>query len=165
MFLEVLFLHRGTRLFGVAAPSAAVTIAAFLLGSGAGAACLGRPGDPARAGAVAAAGGATAALALASGAASVADRLDRLPPLAAWAVFSTSAGLVALPLGLPFPAALLRSDPRRVPWLVAVNGWMSVVATVAASLVAVSAGFRALALAAAGCYALAATLLARKTRP
>lgn len=165
MFLEVLFLHRGTRLFGVAAPSAAVTIAAFLLGSGAGAACLGRLGDPARAGAVAAAGGATAALALASGAASVADRLDRLPPLAAWAVFSTSAGLVALPLGLPFPAALLRSDPRRVPWLVAVNGWMSVVATVAASLVAVSAGFRALALAAAGCYALAATLLARKTRP
>jgi hypothetical protein len=69
---------------------------------------------------------------------------------------------------MPFPAALARAgarSPVTIPWLVAVNGWASVVGAVLASLVAVAWGFPAVALAAAALYAMAAVLIHRRRQP
>jgi hypothetical protein len=59
-------------------------------------------------------------------------------------------------MGIPFPAGLRRlgaESPDLVPWVWAVNGAASVVASVLAALLALSFGFRLVLLVGAACYA------------
>jgi hypothetical protein len=168
MTLEILFLHEGTRLFGTAGPSAALTVAAFLLGSGLGSLFLSRVGEHGPTGSIAAFIGAALAVALAVGLSPAIERLSSAPPLIAAAGFVGGALLVAVPLGMPFPAGLARAgraSPHAVPWLFAVNGWASVVGATASSLVAVIGGFRLLGITAAALYLMAGLLLAMRTPP
>ena len=68
---------------------------------------------------------------------------------------------LAVVMGHVFPAGLRhlgRSGPKLVPWAWAANGFASVVATVAAPLIAMSFGFTVLTAAAVGCYLLAGLL-------
>jgi hypothetical protein len=165
--LEVVLIHQGSRLTGDPAASAAVVIGAFLLGSGCGSLWLGRHGEG---GPAAVWGAALAALLAVAAAYLLAPGFGRALAWAAglqWAFLWACAFLIALPLGLPFPGGLARAAtvaPARIPWLVAINGWASVVGAVAASMIAIAWGFRALILLAAACYALAALLLALATR-
>jgi len=65
---------------------------------------------------------------------------------------------LGLLLGIPFAggiANLKNSSLRAIPWVWAVNGSMSVVGSLAATIVALSWGYRIVLWAAAGCYALA----------
>ena len=160
--LEVVLIHQGSRLTGDPAASAAVVIGAFLLGSGCGSVWLGRHGEGGTAGTWAAALAAVLALAAACLLTSGFGRALAWPIALQWTLLWGTAFLIALPLGLPFPAGLARTAataPARIPWLVAINGWASVVGAVAASMIAIAWGFRALILVAAACYALAALLL------
>jgi hypothetical protein len=161
--LEVVLIHQGSRVTGDPAASAAVVIGAFLLGSGCGSLWLGRHDEGGPAGvwgaAVAVVLGVAAAVLLTPGF----GHVLAWPAAYQWALLWVTAFLIALPLGLPFPAGLARAAitvPARIPWLVAINGWASVVGAVAASMIAIAWGFSALALAAAACYAVAALLLA-----
>jgi len=66
-------------------------------------------------------------------------------------------------MGHVFPAGLRhlgRSGGALIPWAWAANGFASVVATVAAPLIAMAFGFSILTLAAIGCYLLAGLLWA-----
>jgi hypothetical protein len=73
--------------------------------------------------------------------------------------FGVSVLLLALPgmlMGIPFPAGLRRlgaETPELIPWVWAVNGAASVVASVLAALLALSFGFRLVLLVGATCYA------------
>lgn len=67
-------------------------------------------------------------------------------------------------MGMPFPwgiAALEGRPPGTIPWAWAINGSTSVVASVLASMVAVSWGFRWVLWAGAACYALAGAVAPR----
>jgi hypothetical protein len=163
LFLEVVLIHQGSRLTGDAAASASVVIGAFLLGSGCGSVWLGWRGE----GGMGGVWGAALVVGFAVAAACLLTpgfgRALAWPAGLQWGLLGGSAFLMALPLGLPFPAGLARAAataPARIPWLVAVNGWASVVGAVAASMIAIAWGFRCLMLVAAACYALAALLLA-----
>ena len=68
-------------------------------------------------------------------------------------------GPLAFAMGLPFPlglAALAEQQPALTPWAWALNGFASVVGAVAATLLAIHAGFTVVAISAAGLYLLAA---------
>jgi hypothetical protein len=73
--------------------------------------------------------------------------------------FGVSVLLLAPPgllMGIPFPAGLCRlgaESPDLIPWVWAVNGAASVVASVLAALLALSFGFRLVLLVGAACYA------------
>ena len=160
--LEILFLHQGTRLFGTAGPSAALTLASFLLGSGTGAAILSRSRARDRFGAAAAFAACALAVVVALALPATIDRLSPAPSAIGGGAFVALAFLVAVPLGMPVPAGLAiagRRIPESVPWLFGVNGWASVVGATAASLVAVVGGFALLGFATAGLYAMAGALL------
>jgi hypothetical protein len=61
-------------------------------------------------------------------------------------------------MGVPFPAGLARLDqgaPELIPWAWAINGALSVIASVGAAMLALSAGFSAVLLAGAACYGVA----------
>jgi len=65
-------------------------------------------------------------------------------------------------MGVPFPkgiTAIQVKDPNLIPWLWAVNGAASVVATVLSAMLAISFGFTPLLVGGGGCYLLAYTLL------
>ena len=65
-------------------------------------------------------------------------------------------------MGVPFPkgiTAVQVKDPNLIPWLWAVNGAASVVATVLSAMLAISFGFTPLLVGGGGCYLLAYTLL------
>ncbi|MBN1889371.1 MAG: hypothetical protein JW850_15355 [Thermoflexales bacterium] len=58
-------------------------------------------------------------------------------------------------MGVPFPAGLARlerASPELIPWAWAINGALSVIASVGAAMLALSAGFSAVLLAGAACY-------------
>jgi hypothetical protein len=64
---------------------------------------------------------------------------------------------INIAMGMPFPlglARLKRLAPRLVPWALGVNGGASVVASIVCIVVAMTAGFRAVTLAAAALYGL-----------
>jgi hypothetical protein len=66
-------------------------------------------------------------------------------------------------MGMPMPAgisALNKHAPRLVPWAWGVNGVASVIATSAAIIIAMTAGYRTVVILAAGAYALAAVAAA-----
>jgi hypothetical protein len=89
-------------------------------------------------------------------------RLTQAEPV--WVRFAIAAGTIAplaFAMGHMFPTGLRQvggASPALVPWAWAVNGFASVVATVAAPLLAMNFGFPRVALAAAACYALAGLL-------
>ncbi len=98
--------------------------------------------------------------------------------LVGWDTFGQGLGgpwpllLVTLPatffMGMPMPAgltALDRHTPRLVPWAWGVNGVASVIATSAAIVVAMTAGYRTVVILAAGAYALAALAALPLARP
>jgi len=164
MFLEISFIHQGSRLTANPAAAATVVIGAFLLGSGCGSLWLSRGHETGAAGPVAAAVASALALTAAVGLATLLDRAVAAGAMARWLLLFATAFAMALPLGMPFPAGLACAavrGPTRIPWLVAVNGWASVVGAVGATLLATSLGFRALNTAGAALYALAALLLWR----
>lgn len=164
MFLEIAFIHQGSRLTANPAAAATVVIGAFLLGSGCGSLWLSRGHETGAAGPAAAAVAAGLALVAAVGLATLLDRAIVAGAVARWLLLFGTAFATALPLGMPFPAGLACAavrGPARIPWLVAVNGWASVVGAVGATLLATSLGFRALNTAAAALYALAAVFLWR----
>ena len=74
------------------------------------------------------------------------------------AIAAATIAPLALAMGHMFPVALRRlgaSAAPLVPWAWAINGFASVVATVAAQLIAMEVGFSFLTVVAIGCYALA----------
>jgi len=82
-----------------------------------------------------------------------------------FAIAALTIAPLAVAMGHVFPAGLRhlgRSGGALVPWAWAANGFASVVATVAAPLVAMAFGFSVLILAAIGCYLLAGLLWARR---
>jgi hypothetical protein len=67
-------------------------------------------------------------------------------------------------MGVPFPrgiALVEQRSPGLIPWAWGVNGCASVVASVLAAMLALSAGFSWVLVAGAGCYALAQVFVAR----
>ncbi|MEW6250290.1 MAG: hypothetical protein AB1716_06565 [Planctomycetota bacterium] len=86
---------------------------------------------------------------------------------AAWSgvsLFLAAAAATALLMGMPMPAGLAALDRRRlglVPWAWGVNGVASVIATSAATAVAMTAGYRLVMLLAAAAYAVAALAAGR----
>jgi hypothetical protein len=83
---------------------------------------------------------------------------------AGWRIAVAVAGLapMAFVMGMPFPMGLAwleRASPPLVPWAWAVNGCASVVASVLAAILALSAGFTVVLLVGAGSYAAAGVVL------
>jgi len=83
-----------------------------------------------------------------------------------WRTLAAVAGLAPLAflMGMPFPIGLAwleRVSPRLVPWAWTVNGCASVVASVLAAILALSAGFTAVLLVGAGAYAAAGAVIWR----
>jgi hypothetical protein len=69
-------------------------------------------------------------------------------------------------MGMPFPkgiAWLERASPDLIPWAWGVNGAVSVVASVLAALVALSAGFTTVLVAGAACYGLAVIVISSRS--
>ena len=69
-------------------------------------------------------------------------------------------------MGMPFPkgiAWLERASPDLIPWAWGVNGAVSVVASVLAALVALSAGFTVVLVAGAACYGLAVIVISSRS--
>jgi len=160
MMLEMSFLQRLTLLLAHPVYSAAVVIAAFLVFAGIGSVLSRRwrasPGRVVR----------RAGLAVAALAASQAV-LGRFVPegVHAWPfVLRTVLAVVAIAplafaMGQMFPLALRQvaaDQPALVPWCWAINGFASVVATVAATLLAMEVGFTVVTALGAGAYVLAA---------
>jgi len=68
------------------------------------------------------------------------------------------AGVLAVPMGMPFPRGLMRLSvvsPGLIPWAWGANGFASVVAATGAVVLAMSYGFAAVVWAAIGAYTLA----------
>jgi hypothetical protein len=81
-----------------------------------------------------------------------------LPLVARFAISVISLAPLGVLMGIPFPkgiAWLERSSPNLIPWAWGVNGAVSVVASVLAALVALSAGFTVVLVAGAICYGVA----------
>ena len=162
MLLEMGFIQKLILYLAHPIYSAAVVIAAFLIFGGMGS-WFSRlwPLAPRRL----AAAGAAAVAALGLVYLVTMDGWLSLTQSQAPAVRFIVAGLTIAPLavamGHVFPSGLRhlgRSGPKLVPWAWAANGFASVVATVAAPLIAMSFGFTVLTVAAVGCYLLAGLL-------
>jgi len=165
MFLEMSFLQKLILYLAHPMYAAAAVIASFLLCSGLGSLASSR-WTSTRASVGARAGAAAAALALLL--LLLMDpwlSLSQAAPL--WLRFLLAGATIAplaFAMGHLFPAGLAAVSaraPELVPWAWAVNGVASVVATVAAPLLAMHFGFRWLILLAALCYA-AASAVARR---
>ncbi len=156
MFVEIAFIQRFMVFLGHPLYAVAVVLAGFLIFAGLGSRVSARlAGDAGRIVRLAAV--AIAAIALAY--------LVLLPPL-----FQSLAGLpdagrvavslaliapLALAMGMPFPLGLRRlseAAPDLIPWAWGVNAYLSVVAAVLASLLAVHLGFTAVVVLAVFCY-------------
>ncbi|MHC4973832.1 MAG: hypothetical protein ACYTG3_16025 [Planctomycetota bacterium] len=125
MLMEMGFLQRAMVRLGSPVHAAAAVLGGFLIGAGCGSLLGERLGRPLRRAAVA-----VAVLALPA---------YWLFP--SWAVAAAPlCALVALPMGIPFPAALSRLGERSVPWALAWNGCASVAAAAAAPLVSSTFG-------------------------
>ena len=111
MLLEMAWLARATVRLGSPALAASAVLGGFLVGAGVGSLLSERLGRP------------LCAAALLAGILPAVGYV--LLPESALAV-GLLAALVALPLGMPFPAALARLPEASVPWALAVNGCASV---------------------------------------
>lgn len=165
MLFEVLLIHHGTRLLGETTLAATIVLLAFLLGSGIGAAALPALGETGSAGPLAALVAALAAWTSGMGLEPLFNSAFATPAELRWTVLFIPALVLALPLGIPFPAGLARfgrDHPERIPWFVAVNGWFSVIGAILATILAIALGFRGLAVVVACLYAAAFGLLSRR---
>jgi hypothetical protein len=85
-----------------------------------------------------------------------------LPLAARFAVGVMSLAPLGVLMGIPFPkgvAWLEHSSPDLIPWAWGVNGAVSVVASVLAALIALSAGFTVVLVVGAACYGLARAVI------
>jgi hypothetical protein len=159
LVLEVTMIQRFVLFLGFPTYSLSVVLAALLAFTGLGAGLSGRWGGSRRA--------LTASLALVV--VLIVAAAFGLPPLLAalidlpFAARIAIAALVLAPygvtMGMAMPIGLRRLaalHPRGVPWAWGINGVTSVLASVLALTIAITAGFRAATLVAAACYALAA---------
>ena len=161
LLLEVSFLQKFILFLHHPVYSAAVVLAGFLVFAGLGSAAsealdgwLGRRSLPVAVAGIVVVGIADLVL------------LGTLAPwLAARPVFERVLGALLLiaPLaflmGMPFPIGLSRArerSERLIPWAWAINGYASVVAPIAASLLAIHLGFSAVSLSALAAYLVAA---------
>ncbi len=161
MLLEMGFLQKLILYLAHPIYSAAVVIGSFLIFAGVGSGLGGRWGSDKSVGTIA-----PACVVIVAGAyLAIMDRWLALTAAQPVAVRMMLAAMTIAPLafamGHMFPAglrAVRTAAPMLVPWAWAVNGFASVVATVAAPLVAMTIGFRRLTLLAIVCYALAGVL-------
>jgi hypothetical protein len=162
MLLEMGFLQKLVLYLAHPIYSAAVVISAFLIFSGVGSLVSSHwPGSPRRTGALAA----VAVMIVGGTCLAVLDGwLGLTQGSPAWVRFLVAGGTIAplaLAMGHLFPSGLRQlgvGSAALVPWAWAVNGFASVIATVAAPLLAMQFGFTRLALGAMACYALAGLL-------
>jgi len=125
MCLEMGFLQRAMVRLGNPVDAAAVVLGGFLIGAGCGSLLGERLGRPLRRAAV--------------GVAVLALPAYWIFP--SWApAAALLCALVAVPMGIPFPAALSRLGEKSVPWALAWNGCASVAAAAAAPLVSSTFG-------------------------
>ncbi|MGQ0614170.1 MAG: hypothetical protein ACT4PV_10580 [Planctomycetaceae bacterium] len=148
MLLEMAFLQRAMLRLGSPVHAAAAVMGGFLIGSGAGSALAERRGYPLRAPIVVAVLLAPIGFFF----------LPRFVP--GVAILSA---VVALPMGMPFPAALSRLPAPSVPWALAANGCASVSAAAAAPLLSCTFGIPATATLALLFYLLLLTCIAKPT--
>lgn len=141
MLLEMAFLQRAMVRVGSPVLGAAAVIGGFLVGSGCGSLAGERLGRPLRAAAFAVVVLAPIGFWL----------LPRAPVAAALVC-----GVVAFPMGMPFPSALSRLASCSVPWALAWNGSASVAAAAAAPLLSSTWGIPITGLGGLACYALIA---------
>ncbi len=154
--IEIALVHKTSFFLGAPAYSLAVTLGALLLGGGAGSAVSGRLERWPWVAPVAVSVVATLCW------------LGLSPLLGAalgWsfagraALVAVVAGSMGFVMGMPFPlglARLVRGGVERIPWAWAANGVASVTGSVVAVVIAMSWGFSAALLVAAGVYSLAA---------
>ncbi len=170
MLMEIAFIQKLTLFLSYPLYAVAVALAGFLLFAGLGSRFAARytrePGrrpDPLwRAVLLLCAGAALALLALPL----LTDHGIGLPDPARIALALALIAPIAFPMGMPFPLGLARVSQHWghwVPWAWAINGCASVVGAVAASLLAVHAGFTVVVLAALTLYLLAAASLPRRS--
>jgi hypothetical protein len=159
MFLEMSFLQQFIRYLYEPLFSATVVIGSFLVYSGIGSLIAGKIGTSAR-------GQVPVAVAWIATAAIVYMLAD---PLLKGALFAFPLGMrmvicslliapLALPMGVLFPAGLRRlakEGETLIPWAWGINGFLSVIGTSAALLIAIGWGFRSVVLAALAFYLLA----------
>ena len=167
MLLEMGFIQKLILYLADPIYSAAVVIAAFLIFGGLGSWCSRFwPTTPRRLAVVGS--GAVAGLGLLY-VATLDDWLgltQSQAPGLRFVVAGMTIAPLAVAMGHVFPAALRhlgRVGPKLVPWAWAANGFASVVATVAAPLIAMSFGFTVLTVAAVVCYILAGLLFQRRS--
>lgn len=160
MFVEIGLLLRSSLHLGHPAASLTVVLLVLLVAGGVGSLLFARERTGARAASVLA-----AVIALTVAFAVVSQPLFSATRTLSGGVRALIVGLAILPLGLvigaPLPLALGAVSTRagaRIPWLWAVNGATSVLASVLATLVGLHFGVRAVLIAGAGFYALALLL-------
>ncbi len=163
MFVEIGLMQKLVLFLGHPAGSISVTLASMLAGSGLGSLLAGRRGRPVPI-KLAAAGAAVAALLLvyAFALGPIESALLGLPLTVRQIVAAGLVGLIAIPMGMPFPLALERVSalgPAAVPWAWGMNGGAAGLGSILCICGAMSAGFRAVLVVAAGFYVVAIVLL------
>jgi hypothetical protein len=164
LLIEIACLSRLTLLIGHPLLAIAIGLAGFLLFAGAGSGCaqrwLARSAQPIPA--LARRAVLAIAMALAWHVLSFAMALRfaaAAPPLARAGLGLLTIAPLAFAMGLPFPlglARLARAAPAFVPWAWGLNGCASVIAAIAALLLAIQVGLTATLLVALGLYVVAA---------
>ena len=171
LLLEMTFLSRLTRLIGDPVLAASVTIAGFLLFSGAGSMTVQRlsagqhPGGPfaSRLMFGLAAMGAIVLFMLSP----MAALGGSLPLIGRCAVAMVVIAPVGYLMGFPMPMALLRLDqsaPTAIPWAWGINGFASVLAAPLAMIIGLTWGFLSVGLIALGLYVFAGLVFLRLPR-
>jgi hypothetical protein len=158
MIVELVALHRLVLLVGNPVLTSALVLALFLLAAGGGSLYAGRAADLTRAARVAGAATVVTALAWHGLLDLFAPALSAVSPAAAAALAALSLVPMAFFMGQLFPLGLTavgRSHEGMIPWAWGINGCASVVGAIAGTALAVSIGFGASLLLAAGVYAVA----------
>jgi hypothetical protein len=167
MLLEISSIQRLALFLGHPTYSLTVVLFSFLFFAGLGSLCSGRfLKDGVHATRIALAVIAIGIAAFTFGADAVMQRYLHLSLTARIAIALAFLAPINFAMGLPFPrglALLQRDRPELTPWAIGVNGGASVIASVLATMVAIEAGFTAVALVALGCY-VAALLALREPR-
>jgi hypothetical protein len=164
LFVEIPLIQRAILFLGDPAYGVTVVLFSILLSSGIGSFLSGRLRMPA----AMIIGGLVVAVVLT---ATLLPVIFSLLLGLSWGRRAIAAALALAPLGLlmgmPFPMGLrelARRTPGQLPWAWAVNGAMSVVASVLAALVALSLGFTAVLIVGAACYGGAALVAWQRFR-
>jgi hypothetical protein len=161
MLLEMGFLQEFMLYLGHPIYSAALVISSFLIFAGLGSQFSASWREPKRVIIPAAAVVVSLSLAYLLGMDTWLRPTQALPITVRFVIAGATIAPLALAMGHMFPAGLRQAGQASaclVPWAWAVNGFASVVATVAAPLLAMSFGFSCLILFAIACYALAGIL-------